>query len=216
MGQLDSGQVVSLMFLMPVLWKLYGSILEYTLSELLIYCAVKVLVFELKVSTAAILITIAGVMMFWVFRLGHLVGWQFKFWNKTTRTVRVRRRLEARKQRTRHFRGRSLRNRRVVAIWNRNRIVTRRYTPQDRQHSRWRRRKRKLKHRRIFKRRVLDREELSKELYKKRKLLHQRNQQRKFNSSEEVQFKSSEEAPVKSTEAARSSSNSRSGLDNKS
>ena len=84
MGRLDSDQVVSLVFLMPVLWKLYGSILEYTLSELLIYCAVKVLVFELKVSTATILITIAGVMMFWVFRLEHLVGWQFKFWNETT------------------------------------------------------------------------------------------------------------------------------------
>ena len=112
--------------------------------------------------------------MFWVFRLGHLVGWKFKYWNETG-IVKVRRRIKERKQRTRHFRGRSLHNRRVVAIWNRNHIVTHRYTPQDCQHSRWRRRKRKLKHRRIFKRRVLDREELSKELYKKRKLLHQRN-----------------------------------------
>ena len=146
---------------MPVYWKLHGSILEFTLSELLMYCAVKVLVSKLKVTTPlAILITIAGVMMFWVFRLGHLVGWKFKYWNET-RIVKVR----------------SLHNKRVVAIWNRN------HTLQDRQHSRWRRRRRKLKHRRIFKRRVLDREELSKELYKKRKLLHQRKlllQQRKF------------------------------------
>ena len=120
--------------------------------------------------------------MFWVFRLGYLVGWQFKFWNKTTQTVRVRRRLEARKQKTCHFRGRSLQIRRVIAIGNRNRIVTRRYTPQDRQHSRWRRRQRKLKHR-VCKRRVLDREELS----KKRKLLHQKKYktilQRKYHSS---------------------------------
>ena len=115
MGRLDSGQVVSLMFLMPVLWNLYGLISEYTLSECLIYCAVKVLVFELKVSTAAILIAIAGVMMFWVFCLGHLVGWKFKFWNETAQIVRVRRRIEARKRRTRHFRGSSLRNRRAVA-----------------------------------------------------------------------------------------------------
>ena len=102
--------------------------------------------------------------------LGHLVGWKFKFWNETSQIVKVRR---------------SLHNRRVVAIWKRNHIVTRRYTPQDRQHSRWRRRKRKLKHRRIFKRRVLDREDLSKELYKKRKLLHQRNLQRKLQSSQQ-------------------------------
>ena len=130
--------------------------------------------------------------MFWVFRLGHLVGWKFKYWTKNG-IVKVRRSIKEKKNRTRHFGRRSLQIRRVVAVWNRNLIVTRRYIPQDRQHSRWRRRRRKLKHRHIFKRHVLDRE------VKKRRLLLQ---QRKYNSSEEVRFKSSEEVPpIKSTMA---------------
>ena len=144
MGRLDSGQVMSLIFLMPGLWSLYGLFSEYTLSELLIYVAVKVLVFELEVSTATILISMAGVMMFWLFFLGHLIGWQFKFWNKTTCTVRVKRRTGSRKQKTPHFRRRNLpyhlvrrcRNRPfnsppVIVIELGNRIVTCRYTPQD-------------------------------------------------------------------------------------
>ena len=66
---------------------LYG-LFENTLLELVIYIAIKVLVFELEISTVAILISMAGVMMFGLFQLGHLIGWQFKFWNKTTRTAR--------------------------------------------------------------------------------------------------------------------------------
>ena len=130
MGRLDSGQVVSLMFLMPVCWKLYGSILEYTLPKLMIYIAIKVLVFQLETTPLTLSITFAGVMMFWVFRLGHLVGWKFKYWNETE-IVKVKRRTKERKQRTRHFRGKSLQYRRVIQIGHRNLIVTRRYILED-------------------------------------------------------------------------------------
>ena len=53
---------------------LYG-LFEYTLLELVVFIAIKVLVFELEITTIAILISIAGVLMFWLFQLGHLIGW---------------------------------------------------------------------------------------------------------------------------------------------
>ena len=42
---------------------LYGLFLEYTLSVLVIYVTIKVLVFELEISTTARLISIVGVVM---------------------------------------------------------------------------------------------------------------------------------------------------------
>ena len=54
---------MSLILLMPGLWMLYG-LFEYTLLELVIYIAIKVLVFELEITTITILISIAGVLMF--------------------------------------------------------------------------------------------------------------------------------------------------------
>ena len=59
---------------MPALWMLYG-LFEYALLELVVYVAIKVLVFELEITTIATLIPMAGVMMFWLFQLGHLIGW---------------------------------------------------------------------------------------------------------------------------------------------
>ena len=155
MGRLDSGQVMSLILLMPGLWMLYG-LFKYTLLDLVIYIAIKVLVFELEITTLAILISIAGVLMFWLFQLGHLIGWQFKFWNKTTRTARVKRRTGSRQQKIRRFRrkrfpfhmvkrcyGRPFNSPPSIKIKHGNCFVTLRYTPQDRQHRRWRRRQQK-------------------------------------------------------------------------
>ena len=81
---------MSLILLMPGLWMLYG-LFKDTLLDLVIYIAIKGLVFELEISTLAILISIAGVLMFWLFQLRYLIRWKLKFWNKT-RTARVKRR----------------------------------------------------------------------------------------------------------------------------
>ena len=86
---------------------LYG-LCEYTLLELMIYIAIKVLVFQLETTTLDILIPIAGVMMFWVFQLGHLIGWKYKFWQKTRNSARVKRRTGSRQQRIRRFRRKRL------------------------------------------------------------------------------------------------------------
>ena len=148
---------------------LYG-LFEYTLLELVVYVAIKVLVFELEITTIAILISMAGVLMFWLFQLGRLIGWKYKFWNKTRRSARVKRRTGLRQQRIQRSRRKRLPFHLVQRCYdrpfnsppeikwkNQNCFVTLRYTPQDCQHRRWRRRQRKSKCR-AWKRRVLNHE----------------------------------------------------------
>ena len=98
-------------------------------------------------------------LLFWLFLLGYLIGWIDK--NQMRCRIRTKRRTGSRRQKVRRFRRRSLPFFLVMRCRNRGPhnappeidniygyvVVTKRYTPQDRQHIRWRRRQRSSKER---------------------------------------------------------------------
>ena len=145
------------------------SVFDFTLSEAMCYVTIGVVLIlnsEVKAPPFAVSVTL---LLFWLFLLGYSLGWIFKRGRVRSRHT-FKRRTGSRKQKARRFRRRSLPFFLVLRCRNRPMgynsppeteviygytVITRRYTPQDRQHSRWRRRQRKSKSR-ARERRALD------------------------------------------------------------
>ena len=75
MGRFDSGQIVSLFFLVPGLWSVFVFVSEVHWSELVFSCmlfAVITLNSELKVPTPMACLILAS-MLFWLMLLSYLV-----------------------------------------------------------------------------------------------------------------------------------------------
>ena len=152
------------MLLIPGLWCIgvvVMSVFDFTLSEAMCYVIVGMaLILNSEIAVPPLLIPVT-LLLFWLFLLGYSLGWIIKRGYLEPRP-KSKRRTGSRKLKARRFRRRSLPFFLVLRCQNRpmgynsppelnviygRSVITRRYTPQDRQHSRWRRRQRKSKFR---------------------------------------------------------------------